>query len=485
MSALLLLFAIPARADSPLQGPVAEALAGCLAGAVTADASVEGTQPARVVARFDREGAVTEVTLEQASGVAPLDDCLVQSLRDQALPPSAEQATVTVTGGPSLSVWEQGKVTVSELDVGEPQPAGTCPVPRGPFPGAAWPDATGSVPPSVVAQLDAHLFPPGLDRDDKERRGVRTDGVAIVHRGELVYERYGPGHGPDTPHLAWSATKSFTNALVGIAVGEGALALDDTVCDALVATSGDACRVHVVDLLEFASGFDWRETYEGESPTTSSVLAMLYGEGRADMAHFVAARPVVHEPGTTWRYSSGDTTLLAAIAGQALAPAHGDRFPWAVLLDPIGMSAATWERDAAGTYVGSSYLWATPRDLARFGELLLEDGCWDGQRILPEGWIAASTAVSGAIRGDEVFGWDPGDVQGRQFWLNRPLPERGQGPKWPSVPEDTFAAQGHWGQSITVVPALDLVVVRTADDRDHSYDHDRTLALAKALVEGR
>jgi CubicO group peptidase (beta-lactamase class C family) len=94
--------------------------------------------------------------------------------------------------------------------------------------------------------------------------------------------------------------------------------------------------------------------------------------------------------------------------------------------------------------------------------------------------------VSPSIRGATVYGWEPGDVQGRQFWLNQPLPERAQPRrKWPSAPRDVFAAQGHWGQSITVVPSADLVIVRTADDRDRTYDHDHTLKLALILVEGR
>jgi CubicO group peptidase (beta-lactamase class C family) len=135
-----------------------------------------------------------------------------------------------------------------------------------------------------------------------------------------------------------------------------------------------------------------------------------------------------------------------------------------------------------GTYVGSSYLWATPRDLARFGQLWLMDGCWQGERLLPEGWVSESTAVSEPMR-TRALGRDAGDVQGRQVWLNRPVPEIGQDAlPWPGVPEGAYAALGHWKQSITVVPDAELVVVRTADDRDGSYEHARTLRLALQLV---
>jgi CubicO group peptidase (beta-lactamase class C family) len=243
----------------------------------------------------------------------------------------------------------------------------------------------------------------------------------------------------------------------------------------------ESCAVTVRHLLEFASGWDWRETYEGQSPVTSSVLAMLYGEGRRDMARFVANHPLRDPPGTSWQYSSGETNVLAAVVGAALAERHGERFPWAVLFDPIGMSA-TWERDAAGTFGGSSYVWATPRHLARFGWLYRNDGCWNGRRILPEDWIADSTRVVDGLRAKPVA-WTDDDVQGRQIWLNIAVPEIGQVERpWPSAPEDAYAALGHWRQSITVVPSRDTVIVRVADDRDHTFDHDTFLGLALALV---
>lgn len=347
-----------------------------------------------------------------------------------------------------------------------------------------WPVAFEYAPSQLVAALDALLFPPDLDWSDPERRGVRTDGALIVHKGAIIYERYGPGWDAGRPHLAWSATKSFTNALIGVAVFEGLVSLQDSVCQHLDGLPQASCAVTVQHLLEFSSGWDWHETYEGESPRTSSVLAMLYGEGQRDMARFAASHPLRDPPGTSWMYSSGDTNVLAAIASRRLSELYGELFPWEVLLDPIGMRSAVWERDGAGTYVGSSYLWATPRDLARFGWLLRGDGCWNGERLLPSGWVADSTRVSQPIR-TKPLGRDPGDVQGRQFWLNQRVPEIGQTElPWPSAPEDAFAALGHWKQSITVIPSADTVVVRTGDDRDGGFQLDALLGAALALVEG-
>ena len=125
---------------------------------------------------------------------------------------------------------------------------------------------------------------------------------------------------------------------------------------------------------------------------------------------------------------------------------------------------------------------ATPRDLARFGLLYASDGCWDGARLLPDGWVAASTAVSAPYR-LRALDTAPGDgTQGRQWWLNQAVPEQNQPKPWPDVPDDAFAARGHWGQSITVIPSLDLVIVRAADDRVPGFDFNRFVSLAMKVA---
>lgn len=231
----------------------------------------------------------------------------------------------------------------------------------------------------------------------------------------------------------------------------------------------------------FGSGFDWQEVYEEGGPRASSVLAMLYGEGRHDMARFVASHPLRDPPGTTFSYSSGDTNVLAAIVGSRLVPQDGERFPWVRLFEPLGITSASWERDGVGTYIGASSLSLTPRDMARFGWFLAQDGCWDGQRLLPEGWVDRSTEVNPAILSKDLDGWG---VQGRQFWINGQLPGK-ERRVWPALPEDAFAALGHWKQAIYVIPSASLVVVRTGDDRASDYRHGEVMKAALALVEGR
>lgn len=358
--------------------------------------------------------------------------------------------------------------------------------PEGTWPGDTWANRTVDYArehPAAIAALDAYLFPPDLDWDAPERHGVRTDGIVIIHDGAIIYERYDHGYTAQMPHLSWSAAKSFTNAMVGAAVHRGLLAVEDSICEHLEVSSPDSCQVTVRHAMEFASGWAWRETYEGQPPTKSSVLAMLYGQGQADMAGFVAGHPLRDPPGSTFMYSSGDSNVVSAAAGAALTPQYGEHFPWAVLFDPIGMGSAVWERDGAGTYVGSSYLYATTRDYARFGLLLLGDGCWGGERLLPPGWVEWSTQVNPAFEALPID-HDGSAVQGRMFWLNRPVPAVGHDHlPWPHAPEGSFAALGHWRQAIYVVPQAGLVVARNGDDRDGSYSHDETLRLALALVD--
>jgi CubicO group peptidase (beta-lactamase class C family) len=359
--------------------------------------------------------------------------------------------------------------------------AADCPANRT-YPGAEWPSKIAETAQSKAAEIKAledYAFT--LVEKDADRKGIRTDGVVIIKGGQLIYERYARGFDAKKRHIAWSVSKSFTSALVGGAIKEELLSLDDSICKYIPNVLQDNCGITVKHLIEFSSGLDWREIYEGQSNQASSTLAMLYGEGSGDMASFVANHPRRDAPGESWEYSTGESTLLAAVVTSAVKPKMGETFPWKMLLDPIGMKSALWERDRAGTIVGGSWLYANPRDFARFGYLYLNDGCWAGTRVLPESWVQQSTQVVDAIK-KKAIDRDDKDVQGRQWWLNKPVPELEQKTPYPDVPEDAFMALGHWGQSITIIPSLDLVIVRTGDDRETGIlDKNTFLKLAIAV----
>ena len=314
----------------------------------------------------------------------------------------------------------------------------------------------------ALQDLERYLFPP--DFDERARSGVRTDGIVVVQGGELVYERYGRGYTAEMAHPAWSVTKGVVDALYGVAVQEGLLSIDDPVAahSAVLAADGrDAITFR--HLLGMTSGLDFREAYEW-APLRSSVIAMLYTRGRGDMARFAAGHEMAHPPGSAFAYASGDSVLLMAALRDVVGEERYADWPWTALFDVIGMDA-TLERDAAGTFVGSSYLYASPRDLAKLGFLYLEDGRWQDRQLLPPGW-AQQAGEPG-----------PAPFYGRHWWTNRG--DAGDRP-WPDAPADTIAASGHWGQKMFVIPSRDLVIVRTGDDRDRSFDTDTFLRLVLA-----
>lgn len=289
-------------------------------------------------------------------------------------------------------------------------------------------------------------------------RKRRTRAVVIVHKGHMVAEQYATGVGPEMPLIGWSMTKSVMNALAGVLVKEGRLSLDGLAPIPEWQTPGDP-RGHITldQLLRMSSGlrFDEDMTYP-----LADVMRMLLGV--ADMATYATTKELEATPGTKWQYSSGTSNIIARIMRNVLKDdCEYLTFPRRALFDRIGMTGAVLETDAAGTFVGSSFMYATARDWARFGILYLQDGVWDGQRILPEGWVAYTRLPAPA---------DPRRRYGAHFWLDVPDEYRATDG---SLPNDAFHAVGHEGQFVTVVPSCETVIVRLgltryADAWDHA-----------------
>ena len=347
------------------------------------------------------------------------------------------------------------------------------------YPGEDWP--TRSVADSRAVQiksLEDYIFT--LTGTDDERLGLRTDGLVIIKGGELIYERYARGYGASNPHISWSVAKSFSSALTGIAVQVGALKLEDSICKSLTLQTSKVCRIKVGDLLEFASGFDWQEEYEHSSYQASSVIAMLFGEGHRDLINFITGHRFYGTPGKDWRYSTADATLLSAVAKNALVPVVGADWAWTVLFDVLGMKGVVLEEDLLGTPQGGSHLFATPRDYARFGFLYLHDGCWNGARVLPDGWVKQSTTPSASFAATAPETEDT--PNGRMWWLNQ-VSGKVKSKPWKDAPDDAYSAIGHWGQYVIVVPSADVVIVRTGDDRNDSVDLSKLISLALEVAK--
>jgi CubicO group peptidase (beta-lactamase class C family) len=282
-----------------------------------------------------------------------------------------------------------------------------------------------------------------IDPADGPQR--RTLALLVVHGGRVIAERYAPGYGPQHRLLGWSITKSVTNALAGILHGDGLLDLNAAALRP--EWSADArSGITVEHLLQMSSGLAFEESY---GPTGAATRLLF---NTRDVAGEAARGPLVHEPGTRWYYSSATTNLIAAHMRALLSnDAAYARFPAERLFEPAGMSSAVMEPDAAGTFVGSSFMYATARDWARFGLLFLRDGVWNGERILPEGWVTYSVMPAPAA---------PLGQYGAQWWLNAGESADTTRRVWPDLPRDIFWASGYQGQYIAIVPSHDVVVVR-------------------------
>ena len=292
----------------------------------------------------------------------------------------------------------------------------------------------------------------------------RTRAVVIVQRGRIVAERYAAGFGPEMPLPGWSMAKSVTAALAGVLVARGDWRLDAPVAVPEWRTPGDARgAITLADLLGMKSGLAFIERY---GDPLSDVNVMLWANG--DTGAFAAGKPLARPPGTHWEYASGTTNILARAMRDPLGPEYA-AFPRRALFGPAGMASAVLEPDASGTFVGSSFMYATARDWARLGLLFLGDGVLDGERILPAGWarLAATPAV-------------PGSRFGAHWWLRLKRPA-GAAPA--PLPADVFHAGGHAGQNLSVVPSRALVIVRLGHSvGEGAWDHEAFAARIIAAV---
>jgi CubicO group peptidase (beta-lactamase class C family) len=311
-----------------------------------------------------------------------------------------------------------------------PQPADV------PWPTREWP--LGALPETVDLEplLDQAFGPEAAGHLGE------THALVIVQGGKLILERYGKGRGPDDTCHSWSKAKSITQALVGLLVGDGLIDIHAPADVPEWRGPGDPRSAITLDqLLRMSSGLKFTEVYlPGQG---SDVIEMLFGNGKDDVAGFAAGFPLAHAPGSFWSYSSGTSNIVSRCAARALGKTGADfeTFMRQRLFEPLGMASPIPKFDEAGTFIGSSFCFATPRDFARFGLLYLRDGVWEGRRLLPEGWVDyARTQTAQSPDGLD-------DPYGAHWWLGIAGP-------------GSFSANGYDGQYTVVVPDLDMVIVR-------------------------
>ncbi len=343
---------------------------------------------------------------------------------------AAKTVTVSCFGlQPRTAVWRAGLGAALAL---RPLP----PAPAMPLPKKAAP-----LPVKLEKKLQS-LAEAALD-ELPGRPPRRTRAIVILRNGAVAAEAYGAGISATTPLNGWSMTKSVTAALIGTLVGQGKLSLPQDKLLAQWRTAGDPRgEITLEDLLRMRSGLRFEEVY---ADPLSDVNRMLFAE--PDAASFAASRPLAAKPGTVWKYASGTTNILSLIARRTLGEAAYPAWPRTALFDAAGMESAVFETDASGTFVGSSFLFATARDWARFGQVYADGG----RGILPAGWTefcAMPTPQSTDLR------------YGAQWWLKLSKELGGGTPAADKLPKDALHALGHEGQCVTVIPSKGLVIAR-------------------------
>jgi CubicO group peptidase (beta-lactamase class C family) len=293
-----------------------------------------------------------------------------------------------------------------------------------------WPDGDSAMPTPAVQRL--------LADDSLTGPGMRA--VVVVDHGRIVAERYAPSFSAATPLLGWSMTKTVTAALVGLLIRDGKLALDQS---GFWPPGDGRDQIRIADLMAMSSGLRF-----DEDGIVSDLTRMLYLQ--PDDAGFAYAQPLAHPVGEKWSYSSGTANIVARIVQDS---AGGSTLVQDRLFIPLGMKSAVIEPDEHGTLVGSSYMYANARDWARFGQFLLQDGVWQGQEMLPNGYVDMMATPVAASRGQYGHGfvW---------LWGSDPV-IKGQNPDTAfGIPPDAFYLEGHDGQIIAVIRSRQIVVVR-------------------------
>ncbi len=284
--------------------------------------------------------------------------------------------------------------------------------------------------------------------------GSLTTGLVVVAGGRILLEHYRPLFGPHSGYRTWSTAKTISAAVIGVAVAEGLLDIDEAAPIPEWQFGNDPrAAITLRQLLWMASGL------AGEGRDTDAIYF-----GGQDVISAATTTPLEAAPGTRWKYANNDTLLLLRALRAAIDDDHAYlRYPYDKLLRRIGMFDTRMETDHAGNFIASSQVYTTARDLARFGLLLAKDGVWQGERVLPEGWVAFLTTPA-PMRQSAAGGWG----YGAQVWLLNDVP---------GIPAGTFTTLGTKGQYVTVVPAHDLVIVRTGvDPAGARFAQDRLVA---------
>jgi CubicO group peptidase (beta-lactamase class C family) len=300
--------------------------------------------------------------------------------------------------------------------------------------------------------------------------GVHTDAFLILKDGKIVYERYARGYGPASKHLSWSMGKSIAGIIAANAIDAGKFSMGDALHTWVPTYAGSAT---LLDVFQMSSGLAFREEYSG-IPVDSDATKMLYLNGpKLGFANYTASLPLRADvkPGHYFSYSSGDANLIMETLRSAIGDSKTyDAYPWTAFFDRLGLPGATFEQDAKGTFVGSSYLYLTARGFARIGELLAQKGRWGEASLIPDWYFTLLNQVAPGVMENALPETSATRAYSVQTTTNLPITGRGLPSEYPNLPLDSLLLIGHQGQLVIASPSEQLVIVRLATDKGDPFN---------------
>jgi CubicO group peptidase (beta-lactamase class C family) len=341
----------------------------------------------------------------------------------------------------------------------------------------AWP--MGDVLPAdpLPPELDTAAVRAAVDTAFQPAAGM-TAAFVVTWKGRIIGERYGEGITAHTPLESWSMGKSLTATLMGILIKQGVYALEQAApIPEWQGRNDPRAKIRIADLMNMSSGLRIRAPQDPDFDPSGPYPDHLYlYTGGVNSFHYAATRPLQWPPGTVGRYHNTDPVLVNYLVRVAVEQ-RGEEylsFPRRALFDKIGIRSMVMETDPYGNFLTQGYELASARDWARLGNLYLQDGVWNGERILPEGFVQFVSTVAPAWAADRR------PIYGGFFWIN------GNG-LFP-VPKSAYYMAGAGGQYALVIPSHDLVVVRLGHYKGEAAGNaglTNALALLMRAVPGR
>ncbi len=313
----------------------------------------------------------------------------------------------------------------------------------------AWP--MGDLLPTdpLAPELDTAAIRAAVDAAFQPAAGM-TAAFVVTWKGQIIGERYGAGITARTPLESWSMGKSLTAALLGILIKQGVYALEQPAPIPEWRGENDPrAKIRIADLMHMSSGLRMRAPQDPDYDPSGPYPDHLYlYTGAVNLFHYAATRPLQWPPGTVGRYHNTDPVLVNYLIRLAVEK-RGEEylsFPRRALLDRIGIRSMVMETDPYGNFLTQGYELASARDWARLGNLYLQDGVWQGERILPEGFVQFVSSVAPAWAADHR------PIYGGFFWIN--------GDTLFPAPKSAYYMTGVGGQYTLIIPSHELVVVR-------------------------